>query len=494
MTNSQQGDYKIEPEYLGPLGDRPLAETAKSASPEDLFPGAAAFLRPRHQRRRRAQWAAAGPLLKRLLQPNEHVLYVAHGMQMPPALHLIALGAMAMPYHQVVLVITDARLIEVMMDVRGKRAGTRLRSFPWSGVRGLKVSLGKLTLQPASGRKQAWKLPLRGDRRIIDLLLARLRPRLLQEGAGRAEPLPLWHCPQCGHALAAKPISCTHCRTTFRSSRLAAMLALAFPGAGLFYAGHPFLAAMDFFGEVVLYALFLLLAVEAEPGSVGVAIGLGAFFFVMTKLESVHLSSILVARTKPEAPSAQSNYRKVVLVGGLASLILIGGAFPLVGAARPVIDQDLDAAGPDNPWQVSRDRAEWDDFADDPTARSRWTHPSGLRVTLFAYPQGILDGVDDFRNDYRRQMGDQGPTFTMDDDVPAPFQGFRSVSRRKDGAGTPVALVHYFVMDGEHHDIHQLAATVLEEDAVLVDELMRDLLSRARWIDAAPPVTAGAVR
>jgi len=491
MTNMRPDDYRIEPEHLGPLGDRPLAETAKSTGPEDLFPGAAAFLSPRQQRRRREQWAAAGPMVKRLLQPTEHVLYVTHGMHMPPVLHLVALGAMALPYHQVVLVVTDTRLIEVMLDVRGRKAGTRLRSFPWSGVRDLKMSFGKLTLQPASGRKQAWKVPLRGDRKLIDLLLARLRPRLLQEGAGHAEPLPHWHCPQCGHTLAANPVSCTHCRTPFRSSRLAAMLSLAFPGAGLLYAGHPFLATMDFFGEVLLYALFLLLVVEAEPGAVGIAIGLGAFFFVMTKVESVHLSSILVARTKPEGPATQSNYRKVVLVGGLASLILIGGAFPLIGAVRPVIDRDLDAAGADNPWQVSRDRSEWDDFADDPTARSRWTHPSGLYVTLFAYPQGILHSVGDFRIDYRRQMGGQGPALAIDDDVPAPFEGFRSVSRRTDGAGRPIALVHYFVVDREHHDIHQMAATVLDEDAGLADELMRDLLSRARWIEATPPARGG---
>ena len=491
MTNARQGDYRIEPEYLGPLGDRPLAETAKSSDPEDLFPGAATFMARRHQRRRRAQWAAVGPLVKRLLRPDEHLLHVAHGMQMPPVFDMFALGAMALPYHQVILVVTDARLIEVTLDVRGKRAGTRLRSFPWSGVRELKVSLGKLTLRPESGKKQAWKVPLRGDRNLIDLLLARLRPRLLQEGAGRAEPLPLWHCPQCGHSLAPNPSSCDHCRTPFRSKRLAAMLSLAFPGAGLFYAGHPFLATMDFLGEVFLYAMFLVLAVQAEPGSVGVAIGLGAFFFVMTKIESVHLSSILVARSKPEAPTTQSGYRKVVLVGGLVSLILIGGAFPLVGAARPAIDRDLGVTGADSPWQVSRDRSEWDDFADDPTARSRWTHPNGLQVTLFAYPQRLLDSVGDFRNDYLRQMGGAGPTLTVDDDVPAPFDGFRCVSRRNDGAGTPIALVHYFVIDREHQDIHQLAATVLEEDAGLADEAMRDLLSQARWIDATPPVGGG---
>jgi len=488
MTNPPQGGYAFEPEHLGPLGDRPLAETAKSMDPDDLFPGAATFLARRHQRRRRGQWAAVLPLVKRLLRPDEHVLHVAHGMQVPPVLHMLALGAMALPYHQVLLVLTETQMIEVTLDMRGKRAGTRLRSFPWSDVRDLKVSLGKVTLAPASGKKQAWKVPLRGDRKLIELLLARLRPRLLREGAGHAEPLPRWHCPQCGHVVPEKPASCGHCRTSFRSTRLAAMLSLAFPGAGLFYAGHPFLATMDFFGEVFLYTLFLLLAVQAEPGAVGVAIGLGAFFFVMTKVQSIHLSSILVARTKPEAPSTQSNYRKAVLVGGLVSLVLIGGALPLIGAARPVIERDLDVSGPDNPWHVSRDRSEWDDFAADPAARSLWTHPNGMRVALFAYPQGFLSDPGDFRKRYVHQMGGLSPTLTVDGNVPAPFEGFRGISRRHDAAGNPIALVQYFVVDREHHDIHQLAATVHEDDVERADQMMRDLLSRARWIDAVPPV------
>jgi len=114
-----------------------------------------------------------------------------------------------------------------------------------------------------------------------------------------------------------------------------------------------------------------------------------------------------------------------------------------------------------------------------------------MRVALFAYSQGLLEDADDFRNAYRRQMGGEGPALTMDDNLPVPFEGFRGVSHRQNTAGVPIALVHYFVVDRENHDIHQLAATVLEEDAGLADEAMRDLLSQARWIDATPPVGGG---
>jgi len=488
MPTSSPRDYKIEPECLGPLGGRPLAEAAKAGGPSDLFPGASAFLSARHQRRRREQWSAAKPLAERVLRPEERILYVAHAMQVPPTLHFLALGAMALPYHQVMLVFTDTRLIEVLLSVRGKTAETRLRSFPWASVRGVKFTFAKMTVVPADGRRQDWRVPLRGDRNLLKLLSSRLKPRLLQEGAATAQRLPLWHCPQCGVTVPANPRSCDACQASFRSPRLAALLSLAFPGAGLFYAGHPFLAALDFLGEVVLYLIFLLMMLEAEPGAIKVAVGFGAFLFLLTKLESIHLSQILVARTKPETEARRSGYTRLALAGGLASLLIIGSAFPLAGAGRPGLDRDLEVGGKDNPWRGSRNVGEWDAFTADASARSEWRHPSGLRVTLLAYPQGMLSSSSDFRADYRLGLGRQGVTLLKDDeDVPSPFRGFRFVGLGRTQDGRPVSLIQYFVVDEQNHDIHQASTGVLGGDGKMAEDLVRDLLSRARWIDPTPP-------
>ena len=68
---------RIEPEAIGPLAERPLIETAKKSSPDDLFPGASRFLNIHVQRRRRDLMAAAAAPLDRLLQPDEKILYVA---------------------------------------------------------------------------------------------------------------------------------------------------------------------------------------------------------------------------------------------------------------------------------------------------------------------------------------------------------------------------------------------------------------------------------
>lgn len=480
---------KIEPEFLGPLTDRPLAQMGKAAGPSELFAGMSAFVAARHQRKRQEQWKAVTPLVERLLRPEEHILHVLHAMQVPPPLHYLSLGHMALVYHQVILVVTDTRLIEVLLGVRGKNAETRIRSFPWSSVRGMKVSFGQLRLVPVKGKKQSWRIPLRGDRKLLDLILARVKPRLLQEGEGMAQPLPMCHCPQCGANLPAKPEACDACRTQFRSTRLAAWLSLAFPGAGLFYAGHPFLAAADFLGEALFYGIFVLLMLEAEPGAVWAIVGVGALLFGLTKLESIHVSQILVARTKPDTESRRSSFHRVSLIGGIASAVLIGCVFPLAGAGRAVVDRDLEiAGGQGSQWQVSRDVSEWSAFADDLSARSQWRAADGARVTLFAYPQHMLDDARQFRSSVRQALVEQGLTIVADDeDVPAPFSGFRFVTHGENEEGEPVSAAQYFVLDEENRDIHQAVAAVIDEDALMVAGLVREFLSHAGWVAAIAP-------
>src|SRR5436190_5325303 len=157
METRAGGDHRIEPEFLGPLGDRPLVELAGQSSPDDLFPGASKFLSARVQRKRREQWNAVRPMVKRLLQPDEHVLHVAYAQQVPGGLDHIGLRQLVYAYHQVMLVMTDQRIIEALLNFRAKGPGTRLRAYAYRNLKGLKQSFGKLTAIPAQGRKQGWR-------------------------------------------------------------------------------------------------------------------------------------------------------------------------------------------------------------------------------------------------------------------------------------------------------------------------------------------------
>src|SRR5262249_54771887 len=127
-------------------------------------------------------------------------------------------------------------------------------------------------------------------------------------------------------------------------------------------------------------------------------------------------------------------------------------------------------------------------FADEASARSQWSHPSGLHVTLFAYPQGVLDSVAEFRNNFRAGLQKQGVQIVSDDeDVPSPHHGFRFVWLTRTEEGGQAALIHYFVEDRENHDLHQAVAIVNPEHLETAEPLVRDLLSHAQWIAATAP-------
>ncbi|HKQ97940.1 MAG TPA: hypothetical protein VJV75_08700 [Candidatus Polarisedimenticolia bacterium] len=493
INTAPGGPRKMNPEALGPLGDRPLAQATGKSNPADFFPGASGFLSAGQQKKRQAQWTAVRPLADRLLKADEQLLYVAHAMQVPSLWHSMALGAYALPFHQVVLYFTDTRMIEVMLDLRGKNAGTRIRSFPWSGVKDLKMGWGRFNLTPAKGKKMGWRVPLRGDRRLLDLLIARIKTRLMTEGAAHAAMVPLWHCPKCVAVVPSEPESCAACRTTFTSGKFASILSIAFPGAGLLYAGYPWLAVMDFLGELMLFALFVMLLLQAGPGELVAPLVFGGIMFVLTKMQSIRLSRILTARSRPDSEAHRSGFGKFAMVGGIASVVLIGGSLPLMGAARPRLDRDLDHPMADEAWTGSRDRSTWSAFAKDGSARSQWSHPDGLKITLFAYPQSFMDTPGDLHTELRNQFGRDGTMLTADDEnVPAPFQGFRMITVVAGPSGEPVAVINYFVVDSENHDVHQAVAAVVEKDATIAEGMVRDFLSEATFVPAIAPTGSAA--
>jgi len=490
MEPSSSVDHKIEPEFLGPLGDRPLVESAAKSSPDDLFPGASKFLSARHQRKRREQWNAVRPMVKRLLQPGEHVLHVVYAQQVPPFVHCVGLGHFVYAYHQVLLVVTDQRVIEALLNFRANAPGTRLRSYPYRHLSALKLSFGKLTAVPARGRKQGWRLRTRGDKKLLGLLLPRLQSRLLAEGPAHADDLPVWSCPRCGVKVPPAPDTCTACRTRFRSTRVASLLSLAFPGAGLFYLGYPFLALHDFLVECMVFFVWVAL-VLGTPDRDGIVapLLLGGLFFLLTKIESVHLGRVLGARSIPEPEGRREFAGKLAIAGGVLSALLVVGVFPLAASVRPRLERDLDVSTTDGAWSGSRRAADWAFAKDDLDARSQWTHaPTGARLTVFAHPQGLLHDQEEFHRDYSAEMRKQVVRTLVDDEkIPAPFHGFRYVGELKNQNDELVAVVSYFLYDQDGHDIHQVSLAVSPEDAEAGEGVVIDFLRHASFIDAVAP-------
>jgi hypothetical protein len=267
-------------------------------------------------------------------------------------------------------------------------------------------------------------------------------------------------------------------------------LSLAFPGAGLFYLGYPFLGTLDFLGESVLFLVWVgMLAGSSETDGIGPALFVGGLFFLLTKIESMHVGQVLGARSIPEPAGRPERVRKLAMAGGVLSALLVVGAFPLAAAARPRLERDLEVSTEDGAWSGSRRASDWGIFKDDTSARSQWVHAqTGAHVTVFAHPQSLLDDQEQFHRGYPPEMKSRNFTTLVDDpNIPSPFRGFRYVGETKNKAGEMVALVAYFLYDPDGHDVHQVSIAVSRESAEAGQALVEDFLHHARFIDAVAP-------
>jgi len=111
------------------------------------------------------------------------VLYIAPAIQKFGILHYMALGVIVQKYHQVVLVITSRRVLEILLAFNGKTVSHRTRSYAWGQTAEVKLSFGRLMLKSDEGRSETWNLAKRGDRKLLKLLLPKIQERLTQRPA-----------------------------------------------------------------------------------------------------------------------------------------------------------------------------------------------------------------------------------------------------------------------------------------------------------------------
>ena len=473
---------KIEPELFGPLGTTPAVPTGIP----DLFPGEEQYLSKSQRQKRVALWRTVSPILAKLLASDERVLYAAPAMQRPTVSQLVGLGYWAQWFHQVLLVFTDKRLVEILLDVRGTSTETRIRCVPWTHTRDVQLGLTGLMLRPVGGKKHGWSMRVRGDRKVLKALLPRMRSHLRWETAGGAGVVPLWHCPTCCTVLPDKPEACASCGTQFRSWRIASILSLAFPGAGLLYAGRPVLGLFDLLGELMAFGVIAVgLAVESDPAEVTGLLGLGAFLFVATKAESIHVGHLLLARTVPEPAGHRRRWNRLGVAGGVASVLALASIGLNMGRFASRLDRDLDFSAASGAWTGSRTPGEWQGFTDDPHMRSQWRHRDGWVVSVFAYPLRATDSLQAMRAGYLADaQKDDTKIVVQDAAIPAPFGGFRFIREGHDEDGEPVELLDYFIQDDANADIHQVMMVVGSEDVKEAEATLEELIAKGHWIVA----------
>jgi hypothetical protein len=126
-------------------------------------------------------------------------------------------------------------------------------------------------------------------------------------------------------------------------------------------------------------------------------------------------------------------------------------------------------------------------YDDDPSARSQWRHEAGLIVTVFAYPLGGPEEREIFRQTFTNNMKDSGPLVVQDEALPEGMQGFRHIQNVTSPDGEPLVSFNYFIFDPEGQDVHQIFTAVNVTQAEAAGEIIDDLVSRSRWVEAIEP-------
>lgn len=473
----------VKPHHFGPLGPEDGGPTA----PGEVFPGADRYLSAKERKRSTALRDLVAERVTSLLEPGEAVLYIAPGYQVPPTLDGLGFGAYVIEYHRVALVFTERRLLELLLEFKGKRLSTRARSFAWGEVQSIKAGWRKLAVTTRDGKRHRFGVPGRGDRKVLGLLVPRLSERVL--GVPAASPTaagrtPVWHCPTCGKGLAPKPRRCEACGTAFRSPAVATWLALAFPGGGLYYAGHRGLGTVDLIGELVLFGIVAInIASMATWSEVMGYAGFALFLLVATKVESVHLARVLTARTKPIPAGGEGGWRKLAAAGAVASLAAILAVPAVQGVAAGRVDHDLAFAVEADGWTGSFDRDAWEFMGEEPHARSEWYHEDGSVVVVVAYELAPFQTFGDVERDFRESVRGEAQPEPERLDVNG-LEGLRMVQRRRDDSGSEFASLRYVVFDRDGRDWHYVVWNMEVGEEVKARPRMDALVAKARWVDA----------
>jgi hypothetical protein len=463
-----------DPSFLGPLD----AEFTPVTGAVRLFPGEELYLSKRKLDAREKLWRVVHPHLQRVLEADETVLHVAPVIHNPRFLEVFGFGVWYVLFFRAALVLTDRRVVEIMLR-KPDRADSRICSYSWGQVKSLKLGFGTLTLKPAEGRAQKWKLQERGDRKLVQLLLPKIQQQLLPGDIHVARPVPLWHCPGCGAASTKHPAQCDHCGSRFKSRNLAAALSVAFPGAGLLYAGHPVLALLDFAGEAML---FLFVAVSflfaTGPAEIAAAVTMGVMFLFFSKLESAHVATVLAHRTRPDPNRVK--WTRAAAAGAVLSLLLVAlpPAFSGVfGGFVSLVDRDLDFAANAYGWSGGHDPEQWR-YGFEPNQRSEWVRDDGQSLFVWSLPLGPDDTEEQFTADVTAGL----PQADVKPVAIGGLDGFRVVEERVDEDGDPFIFVRWMLFDSEFADVHIVGAPVLPGGVELLEVQVDQMITEANWV------------
>jgi len=245
-------------------------------------------------------------ILRKMLGPEEVVLYLARGQAPATWFEQYTLGWYIYYVTATVLVFTNRRLLlfQVQRDGSWKKS---VRAVPWGDVEEAKAKgwLSRtLRIKYRNGKKETyWGLGW-GDGKKIRVLLEALSAVGAGETSAAGSIVSL--CPNCLAELTPRVYECGRCKLTFKDERTMVRRSLLIPGGGYFYVGHWFPGLAGFIVEAlflywtIMFGLaglgIIKLALESPPGQAEASApvvylfsaGFTAFIVTIAKLMTIH--------------------------------------------------------------------------------------------------------------------------------------------------------------------------------------------------------------
>lgn len=231
-------------------------------------------------------------ILKKVLRPDEAILYIMPAQAPMGELQQFTLGWMSYNVSRTMLVLTNKRILAFHANPKGFRNwdwARRIRSIAYGDLTDARVSWflsSSLKLRYADGRKETYWGIRGGDAKKLRLILEAVMPGRGGEATEAQGPVSL--CPGCAAALVPKQEACRTCGQLFATEKEMWKRSILFPGGGYFYAGQTGLGILDAFAETIfigMFAAFLMIAAgvpdfmagDLDPYSTraGAAVGAG---------------------------------------------------------------------------------------------------------------------------------------------------------------------------------------------------------------------------
>lgn len=221
---------------------------------------------------------AVSGILPDLLQENEQVLRVAHGVAYHPAEAVFGNGILTMLYNYYAILCTDRRVLFININSRVNRPTHYLFQMPYAALKKVKTGLvfGSFSLYPHKGKRRVFnyikRYAAKELKQFIDEKIA-AQPAAAPQTAHYEDI-----CPSCFTPITKGLTGCPHCQAGFKTPAKAALRSLVLPGLGDMYLGHRFLGSLELIGSLVVLSVIVSMIASGAPEGLTLAVIVFLFY------------------------------------------------------------------------------------------------------------------------------------------------------------------------------------------------------------------------